>query len=64
MAHDLGLKVTAEGVETIDQLHILGDMHCDNAQGYLFDRAVPAQEFLTILQNNGGTYQNIKTRLA
>ena len=49
MAHTLGLKVIAEGVETEDQKKILSDADCDFAQGYLFSRAVPADDFETIL---------------
>ncbi len=41
MAHKLGLKVTAEGVETEGQRHWLTAAGCDYAQGYLFSQAVP-----------------------
>ena len=40
MAHSLGLKVVAEGVETEEQLGILLMLQCDLAQGYLFSRPV------------------------
>jgi len=47
MAHKLGLKVTAEGVETEAQRRLLLDIGCDNGQGYLFARPLPAAEFET-----------------
>jgi len=47
MAHKLGLKVTAEGVETEAQRRLLLEIDCDNGQGYLFSRPLPAEEFET-----------------
>jgi diguanylate cyclase (GGDEF)-like protein/PAS domain S-box-containing protein len=44
LAHDLGLKVVAEGVESWDVLDELRDLGCDLVQGYLFARALPAAE--------------------
>lgn len=44
IAHTLGLQVTAEGVETNAQLDFLRDNACDEVQGYLFNRALPAAE--------------------
>jgi predicted signal transduction protein with EAL and GGDEF domain len=41
LAHNLGLKVVAEGVETAEQLAVLRDLSCDQVQGYLLGR--PAQ---------------------
>jgi diguanylate cyclase (GGDEF)-like protein/PAS domain S-box-containing protein len=45
MAHKLGLKVVAEGVETKVQRALLVDAGCDYAQGYIFARPMPAGEF-------------------
>lgn len=44
LAHGLGLKVIAEGIEKDSQLHILIDETCDYGQGYLFSRPVPTKE--------------------
>ncbi len=45
MAHKLGLKVIAEGVETQMQSELLSAMGCDYGQGYLFCRPVPVDAF-------------------
>ena len=51
MAHKLGLKVIAEGIETEAQCKILVEAGCDYGQGYLFSRPVPPQEFEKLLWN-------------
>ena len=45
MAHELGMKVVAEGVETAQQRELLRDAGCDFGQGYLFAAPMPAAEF-------------------
>ena len=47
MAHNLGLKVVAEGVENEEILHELGLMGCDIAQGYLINKPLSSNEFNT-----------------
>ena len=45
MSHHLGIKVIAEGVENTDQLRILAQRKCDEAQGFLFSRPVALAGF-------------------
>jgi EAL domain-containing protein (putative c-di-GMP-specific phosphodiesterase class I) len=47
LAHNLGLEVVAEGVETQPCLDLLTDMGCDLVQGYLFAKAMPAGDLPT-----------------
>lgn len=49
MAHNMGLKVVAEGVETDDQLSRLRAMDCEYVQGFLFAKPVDGQEAGTLL---------------
>ncbi len=52
MAHKLGLKVIAEGVETQAQHDLLTTIGCDQVQGYLFSRPLPPEEFEYLLKKN------------
>lgn len=52
LAHQLGITVVAEGVETIEQLRILQKQMCDVLQGYFFSRAITEQEFIELLKIN------------
>jgi diguanylate cyclase (GGDEF)-like protein len=49
MAHELGLRVVAEGVETAEELAQLRDLNCDDVQGYYTGRPVPADEFVRLV---------------
>ncbi len=50
MAHSLKLHVLAEGIETEPQLDLLRTLGCEEGQGYLFSRPVPAERLLDLLQ--------------
>ena len=45
MVRDLDLEIISEGVETKEQAEFLKQIHCNMAQGYLFDRPLPHDEF-------------------
>ncbi|MBW2230511.1 MAG: EAL domain-containing protein [Deltaproteobacteria bacterium] len=45
MSRSLGLPVVAEGVETAEQAHFLSERKCEELQGYLISRPIPADEF-------------------
>ncbi len=45
LGHELGIKITAEGVETPEQQAWLVQVGCDRLQGYLFSRPLPSAEF-------------------
>jgi len=46
MAQQLGLKIVAEGIESLDELHYLQTRQCDYFQGYHFARPMPFDDFL------------------
>lgn len=50
LAHGLGMRVIAEGVETEGQLRLLAAEGCDDVQGYFFSRPVPASEIIELLR--------------
>jgi sensor c-di-GMP phosphodiesterase-like protein len=51
LGHNLGVKIVAEGVETREVLKMLRSMGCDEAQGYLFSKAIPEKELWDWLKN-------------
>lgn len=52
MAHDLGMKVIAEGVETDNQLSSLKEMACEYGQGYLFTKPINSKEAGKMLKDS------------
>jgi EAL domain-containing protein (putative c-di-GMP-specific phosphodiesterase class I) len=50
LAHQLGMKVVAEGVETQDVLDLLAEMDCDIGQGWLIGRPMPAADLEAFLE--------------
>jgi EAL domain-containing protein (putative c-di-GMP-specific phosphodiesterase class I)/GGDEF domain-containing protein len=60
LAHSLGLKVTAEGVETDMSLSLLAGMGCDMAQGYLIAKPMPLKDLLTFLAQEEARGEGLK----
>lgn len=52
LGHSMGLRVVAEGVETQESMDLLGEMGCDEAQGYLIARPMDAARFSEYLRAN------------
>jgi hypothetical protein len=65
MAHKLGLKAIAEGVETQEQLDILKEAGCDYGQGFLFSPPLPPEQFEKMLPRGkarwGGELRTLAT---
>ena len=63
LAHGLGIRVTAEGVETEQQLELVHTSGCDKAQGYLLGRPSPAGSALSNAANSGSqSIRNHRTK--
>jgi diguanylate cyclase (GGDEF)-like protein len=54
MAQSLGMKVTAEGIETQEQLNLLTQRGCDTGQGFLFNRPLSVDAFTALLEKSAG----------
>jgi predicted signal transduction protein with EAL and GGDEF domain len=52
LAHNLGLKVVAEGTETEEHINLLKQLNCEMAQGYFFSRPADDQAMLKLLASN------------
>jgi len=59
LAHNLRLKVIAEGIETEEQLAFLRALGCDAGQGYLFCRPRPAEAFRLWLRERRPTCRSV-----
>ncbi|MDR0564052.1 MAG: EAL domain-containing protein [Azoarcus sp.] len=55
LAHDLGMSVIAECIESQNQSQMLRSIGCDFGQGYLFSKPVPAEEISQLIERNRGT---------
>lgn len=58
MSLAMNFNVIAEGIETKEQFEFLNSLGCQQGQGYLMSRPVPADEFVTLLMQpaNAGTF--------
>ncbi len=58
LAHKLGLKVVAEGVETVDQHNQASELGCDYCQGYYFAKPMPVTNVQHLLQQRDGQFSS------
>ena len=67
LAHNLKLKVVAEGVENEEQLRFLHLLRCDEIQGYLFSKPLPADKFKQLLSEGqfaSGQWNALRRKLS
>lgn len=60
MTHALKLRVIAEGVETNEQLVLLARLGCNEIQGYLISRPLPASEITACFNRNRRSFRHDK----
>lgn len=61
LAKELGINITAEGVETETQVKFLKNIGCDNIQGFFYSKPVPSEDFEKVL-DSAVVNENLKTR--
>jgi EAL domain-containing protein (putative c-di-GMP-specific phosphodiesterase class I) len=62
LAHNLGLKAIAEGVENTEIYSFLSTLGCDMAQGYLISRPLPPEKFVAWYRQYAGVYYHPQTQ--
>jgi diguanylate cyclase (GGDEF)-like protein/PAS domain S-box-containing protein len=60
LAHNLNLRVTAEGVETEHQLHLLQQQGCDEIQGFIYGNALSPDDFKNAMEMHNHTRWQVK----
>ncbi|MNL70298.1 Oxygen sensor protein DosP [compost metagenome] len=63
IAHALGKLVTAEGVETIRQAHMVTEMGCDRIQGWLYAKAQPFEQVPGLIKALAGAATPMRSAL-
>lgn len=59
LAHNLSLKVVAEGVETVEQLEYLSSIQCDLLQGYLFSKPLSSEDFRQLMEKGASFHDKL-----
>ena len=62
LAHNMGLRVVAEGVETPESLEILKELGCDQAQGYFIARPAPPKKLVAFLESKSWPLKRLEEK--